>query len=148
MKATNKKHVRKRLGKPIIPVERRINPPRDAKWARTTSRTPKKYAATTEERAVVGPVMSLVHSGLGRAFRVNKRLPMCFIFDRVSPARLFKRRTPYNAPGPFAQWTAEELAEATDTDELDEETGIAKLMPFEPKPYTSVNNICHSQSRC
>ena len=145
-KAANKKHARKCLGQRSIPTQRRTNLPRGAKWARTLSPTPDDYAAITEETQVIHPVMSLVHSDLGKAFRINKNLPMCFIFDHISPARLFKRGSLYNARRPFAQWTADELAEATDTDELDEETGIAMLMPFKPKPYTSVNHTCHSWS--
>ena len=61
---------------------------------------------------------------------------MCFIFDHISPARKFKRGTTYRPNTPFAQWTKEELAEATETDEPDEETGDAKLVPFDPKPYS------------
>lgn len=79
--------------------------------------------------------MELVHSSLNHAYRVNTNLPMCFIFDYISPARLFKRGTIYSRSRPFPQWTQEELAEATETDELDE-SGYAQLMPFDPKPYS------------
>ena len=60
---------------------------------------------------------------------------MCFIFDHISLAYLFKHGTTYGPNTPFAQWTKEELAEVTETNEQDKETGNTKLVPFNPKPY-------------
>ena len=66
---------------------------------------------------------------------IDGHLLMCFIFDHISPACLFKHGTTYRPNIPFAQWTKKELAKATKTNEQDEETGDAKLIPFNPKPY-------------
>lgn len=79
--------------------------------------------------------MGLVNGALVRAFKINKKLPMSFIFDHVSPARRFKRGMPFDEAGSFPDCTREEMADATDTDDIDEVTGRGLLMPFDPKPY-------------
>ena len=94
------------------------------------------YPTLTNPKEVDRPVIKMIHDNLTRAYRINRRLPMCFIFDHISPACQFKRGTTYGPNTPFAQWTKEELAEATETDEPDEETGDAKLVPFDPKLYS------------
>jgi hypothetical protein len=51
-------------------------------------------ANTSEEvdpTRVDQPVSAAVHPNLQKAWAINKTLPMCFIFDHVSPARRFKR---------------------------------------------------------
>jgi len=144
-KAMTKKRATRSSAKPPKPVSRRTNPPRGAKQARPPSPPPDEYAAVTDPTAVHGPVTESVHSSLTKAYRVNKNLPMCFIFDYISPGRLFKRGTMFREKAKsFPQWTPEELAEATETDDVDGKTGIAKLMPFDPKPYTYVNHVNRS----
>lgn len=117
-------------------------PTKKPKGTNTTNNAAKdrRTRNITDPAKVQSPVMSSVHTGLTRGYRVNKGLPMCFIFDYVSPARLFKRGTVYRRKEPFVQWTVEELANATETDELDGE-GRATLMPFDPKPYSCVHRV-------
>ena len=108
------------------------------KLPKTATRTnlPRIAKRLTDPKKVHHPVMASIHSALVDAYKVNQNLPMCFIFDYVSPARLFKRGTTYNRATPFVQWTPKELAEATETDEANKKSGNATLMPFDPKPYS------------
>jgi hypothetical protein len=135
-KTTRKNPQRKPAAK-AVKSRTRVNPPRDVKLTRShLSPDVEDYEAITDPKKAHRPVMESVHSSLTGGYRVNKKLPMCFIFDHISPARLFKRNTVYNRNRSFVQWTREELAEATKTDEVDKAGGNAKLMPFDPKPYS------------
>jgi hypothetical protein len=136
-----KQRVKKAPGPP-----RRANPPRDARPIRPNAAPdPEHYPTITDPTEISQPVMDLVHGNLKRAYAITKDHPMCLIFDRINPARLFKRGTVYSSKGRFIQWTPEDLAEATETDEIDD-TGHANLMPFDPKPYAYVNQTSHPYS--
>lgn len=126
------------VSRPRVPKDSaptRENPPRDAKQVRVPSPAPDAYAAITDPTKVDHPIMELVNPALSRGYRINKNLPMAFIFDRVRPTRVFKRGMAYDPAGSFPQWTPEELDDATDTDEVDEK-GEGSLMPFDAKPYS------------
>jgi hypothetical protein len=120
------------------PAKRSANPATTAKSSKPTKRarpSSNNDAAITDPAEVKQPAVSLMHKSLENVYLVSTQLPMCFIFDYISPARLFKRGTRFTSDSQFIKWTNKQLEEATETDELDEETNMAKLVPFEPKPY-------------
>ena len=49
----------------------------------------------TDSAKISQPIYRLVHGSLKEAWTVNNTLPMCFIFDAISPARRFKRGMRY-----------------------------------------------------
>ena len=48
--------------------------------------------------------MHLVHPALEAAWAINRNLEMCFIFDAVSPARLFKHGMVYDEEAHFPEF--------------------------------------------
>jgi len=74
------------------------------------------YSNTTDPKKVDRPVEDDVHSALSLSWKVNRDLEMWFVFDTISPARLFKRGAVRNDEDDFADYdTYEELTE-TDGD--------------------------------
>ena len=83
----------------------------------------------TDPVLVDHPYIELVHEELTRAWQVNKHNPMAFIFDAVSPARIFLPGREYSDNKPFVPYTQKWIDQST---ELDPE---GRLMQFVPKPY-------------
>jgi hypothetical protein len=70
----------------------------------------------TDPAKVNRPISTIVHENLKSAWAINKALPMCFIFDTISPARQFKRGTPFDEQGQFPEYSEGELNNVTETD--------------------------------
>ena len=52
---------------------------------------------TETDTGVIGqPLSTHVHKNLKQAWQISQEHPMCFIFDPVSPAHLFKWGTPFS----------------------------------------------------
>jgi len=83
----------------------------------------------TDPAKVNQPISAAIHPNLKNAWRVNKALPMCFIFDSVSPAHRFKRGIPFNEDGEFPEYTKEDSSNVTETDD------DPPLMPYAPARY-------------
>ena len=78
-----------------------------------------------------GPVQKLVHRSLTSAWRINDKLPMCFAFDSISPARRFKRDMPFSSKADFPiLGEEEEPGNVTETD-----VDGPGLMPYAHNPY-------------
>ena len=78
------------------------------------------------------PISTAVHCNLANAWRINRALPMCFIFDSVHPGRMFKRDMLFDEKRMFPVLSQKELENFTETDQ-DPPNG---LMPYTPKKYT------------
>ncbi|KAF9641961.1 hypothetical protein BDM02DRAFT_3194173 [Thelephora ganbajun] len=119
---------------------RNRSPRRSDRLDRRSSRAPNptrappqpliSYAGTVDPNAVTGPVGRHVHENLSDGWKINKELPMWFIFDAFSPARQFKRGTPYTDDGEFADYGPESLGDLTETD--GEPPG---WMPYKPATF-------------
>ena len=72
--------------------KQREAPPREAEQENWGDPSPEEVDPTNVEL----PIRAVVHRSMGSAWRVNKTLPMCFIFDSISPARRFKRGMPFS----------------------------------------------------
>ena len=90
---------------------------------------------TTPDDEIIDPVLvdhpyvELVQEKLARAWQINKHNSMAFIFDAVSPARIFLPGKEYSDDEPFVAYTQKLINQST---ELDPE---GRLMQFVPKPY-------------
>ena len=63
---------------------------------------PEDYPSLTDPKQINCLVVNKVHKNLTRAYQINGCLPMCFIFDHISPACLFKHGTTYGPNTLFA----------------------------------------------
>jgi hypothetical protein len=81
----------------------------------------------TNPAKVNRPVTTAIHGNLKNAWRINKALPMCFIFDYISPAHRFKRGMPFDEEAVFPEGNSGDVTE-TDADP-------PGLMPIMPKQY-------------
>jgi len=61
------------------------------------------------------PVSALVNHSLKNAWKINQSLPMCFVFDAVSPSLKFKRGMPFNDAANFPEYQESEAGNVTDT---------------------------------
>ena len=84
----------------------------------------------TDPTRVNRPISTAIHNNLKDAWMINKALPMCFIFDSVSPARRFKRGMLYTDDGDFPDYNEEDVGDVTETD-----TDLPGLMPYMPDEY-------------
>jgi hypothetical protein len=82
------------------------------------------------------PVEDLVHPSLRSAWKISNDLAMWYIFDVVSPARRFKRNTPYTEEADFADYGPQSYEDLTETD--GEKPG---WMPYKPPAYKCVHVI-------
>ena len=90
--------------------------------------------AITDVEQVTGPVMSLVHDRMRKAWKVNPLNPMWLIFDAVNPVRTFKIDMPYDEDADFPVYGEDEVDNLTEVDE--EPPG---LMPYAPLDYRRVH---------
>jgi hypothetical protein len=58
----------------------------------------------------------MVHKSLEFAWTVNKALPMCFIFDTLSPARQFKQGMLWSDGDDYPSYNNVDLGDVTETD--------------------------------
>lgn len=86
-------------------------------------------AQETDPKAVNQPISHLIHAKLEGAWEINDELPMCFVFDASSPARIFKRGMKYSDESSFPTLTREDL-EAGNVTETDGPS--PGLMPYAP----------------
>lgn len=89
----------------------------------------------TDPTKVDHPYIELVHPTLSNAWEINQQNSMPFIFDALSPARIFLPGTEYSENEDFIPYTQARINKST---ELDPET---KLMQFEPMPYRYEDTI-------
>lgn len=75
------------------------------------------YGETTDPGDVTKPVMALVHKNLKKAWRVDQKNQMCWIFDSVSPARQWKRGCLKTAEEEFVEYGPSPWPELTETDD-------------------------------
>ena len=110
--------------------ERGDAPPRDAGQGELKDPSPGEVDPTN----VDGPIRTIVHRNMGSAWSINKELPMCFIFDSVSPARWFKCGMPYSDSEKIALpvLNDKELKSGNVTETDGPEPG---LMPYAHDPY-------------
>ena len=86
----------------------------------------------TNPSTIKQPISGIIHENLKTAWKINNTLPMCFIFDVVSPARRFKRGMAYDDEVEFPEYDEEkESGNVTETDE-----GPNGLMPYVHDEYT------------
>jgi len=86
----------------------------------------------TDPSTIKQPIASTIHNSLKTAWKINNSLPMCFIFDAVSPARRFKRGMAYDPEMDFPEYDEEkESGNVTETDE-----GPPGLMPYVHDEYS------------
>lgn len=83
----------------------------------------------TDPGMVTGAVVELVHDNLFDAWAVDPHHSMQFIFDAVSPARIFHPTRKYSDKSPFVTYTQKNINIATE-----EDPNVDRL-PFVPKPY-------------
>jgi hypothetical protein len=84
----------------------------------------------TNPARVNRPISTAVHENLKNAWTINKALPMCFIFDFISPARQFKWGTPFDEQGEFPEYNDKDLGDVTETD-----GDPIAWMPYAPREY-------------
>ena len=99
-----------------------------AEWSAENDPTP----GETDSAKVSQPIHGLVHGSLKMAWAVNKSLPMCFIFDAISPARRFKRGMLYTNSDEvrFPKYNASESGYVMETD-----CNSPGYMPYLHKTY-------------
>lgn len=98
---------------------------------RSPSPLPASYPQTTDPSEVREPVKKEVHRNLRTAWKVDTGHQMCYIFDSISPARQFKRGTPFDRNKEFPGFGPYPWDDLTDTD--GEDPG---WMPFAPVKHT------------
>ena len=105
-----------------------IQPKENTEWDASSDPAP----GQTDSAKIGQPIHRLVHKSLRAAWTINSSLPMCFIFDAVSPARRFKRGMPYSDSDAavFPEYNASESGNVTETD--GPEPGF---MPYVYKQY-------------
>jgi hypothetical protein len=116
-KTTSKKRIQR------IPVAPAPDPP-------APNIIPNNYEETIDPTALTIPVNEHVHSDLQRAWKINRCLPMWFVFDTVTPARQFKRGTYYLEEKSFADYGPEPWDDLTESD-----TGSPGWVPYKPRVY-------------
>ena len=62
------------------------------------------------------PLSQFINSALASSWTVNPFMPMCFIFDAISPTRQFKRGTKDRNSQPFPYYDEDHLSDVTETD--------------------------------
>ena len=112
----------KRSPLPIAPLDPRQDPP----------------SHETAPAKVSQPISRLVNPTLVNSWRINPSLGMCFIFDAISPARLFARGIPFDEDADFPPFSSVTPGDITETD-----TG---LMQLGPRKCRYVTNIALSRS--
>jgi len=70
----------------------------------------------TNPANVTRPVSGFVHPSLMHAWQINRNLPMCFIFDAISPSLKFKRGMPFDDAAAFPEYQESEAGFITETD--------------------------------
>jgi len=111
---------------------KRASKPRQKKATASSKSNPPSVPQTDETvdpTHVTHAVAELVNPMLSLGWQVNKDLKMHYIFDAVSPARVFTSRDPYNDNEEFVSWTKSNLEFITETD-----LEVSPRMPFQPKP--------------
>jgi hypothetical protein len=68
------------------------------------------------------------------AWKVNVDMPLCFIFDYISPARQFKRGEVFDEEGPFAEYDPNPAHDPNVT-ETDKD---GTTLPYRPIDYMCV----------
>ena len=79
------------------------------------------------------PLSTVVHQSLTSAWQITRDLPMCFVFDSVSPARKFKRDMLFDEEADFPQFDDGQSGDVTETDVP------PGLMPYAPDEYRLVH---------
>ncbi len=95
----------------------------------------------TNPARVNQPISALVHNDLKNAWRINKALPMCFIFDAVSPACQFKRGMPFTDDDAYPRYPTKEDSDGAD-DITETDGDPPGWMPYKPRVYTYVQSAC------
>ena len=72
----------------------------------------------TDSAKVGQPISASIHPNLQSAWRVNRNLPMCFLFDSISPARRFKRGMLFSDEADFPIYSHSEAGDVTETDAI------------------------------
>lgn len=85
-----------------------------AEWSAANDPTP----GETDSAKVSQPIHGLVHGSLKVAWAINKSLPMCVIFDAISPVRRFKYGMLYTDSDEvgFPEYDASESGNVTEID--------------------------------
>ena len=84
----------------------------------------------TDPASINQPLSALIDENLKKAWAINKKQPMCFIFDSVSPAREFLRGMEYDEGADFPEPDDKDGSQITDTDDV---PMLMPIMPGEPK---------------
>lgn len=92
----------------------------------------------TDPARITQPISAHVHDALKNAWRINRALPMCFIFDSVSPARQFKRGMLFSDVDFTHQYPRYPKKDSSDVDDITETDGDPPWMPYWPRAYTYV----------
>ena len=92
----------------------------------------------SDQAEIRRPSLKLIHPSLRSAWAINKRLPICFIFDAVSPARRFKRGTLFDEDADFPEYDEGESGNVTETD-----IPPPGLMPYNIADYEYVFTSHH-----
>ena len=82
---------------------------------RSTGSSPHSPGETNPAR-VGRPTPEHIHGSMTSAWKLNRGLQMCFIFDALSPARRFKRGMLYTEEGTFPDYNEGEAGYVTETD--------------------------------
>ena len=128
---------RKPTGKRAAPPRAANSPPRKKKKTKGKKRAPPPpeeseseevdYEDITDPAKIDHPVLRLVHRRLKDGWAIDNENPMCFIFDKHSPARHFKRGVSYREKKDFRDYGKPPYDDLTETD-----GGPSGLMPFTP----------------
>ena len=111
------------------------NPAASPPTKKTGEGKKKKPDSTIEDGTITDPVLvkhpyiELVHENLSRAWLINRYNSMPFIFDAVSPARIFLPGRLWSEGEPFVPYTKQWIGKSS------EEDPDGTLMQFEAKPY-------------
>ena len=92
----------------------------------------------SDQAEIRRPSLKLIHPSLRSAWAINKHLPICFIFDTVSPARRFKRGTLFDEDADFPEYDEGESGNVTETD-----IPPPGLMPYNIADYEYVFTSHH-----
>lgn len=117
-KQTRKSGQKRRTKAPVAPKERDDSTDEDSDSEDTMDTEPDPTSAKIDPVDISEPVTALVHKNLRNAWQINKNLPICFIFDSISPARRFKRGMPHNENIDFPVYNDKESGNVTETDDV------------------------------
>lgn len=112
-------------------IEPLLNPPIEYSGYETgLDKNNEPPAEENDPRNVKQPFSPRVHEDLQRSWNINNGADMCFVFDKVSPARRFKRGMVFDEEQDFPDCTEEDAGNITETDGDTE-----AWMPYMPDEY-------------